>query len=54
MMFKVGNVDVDRYLDYWGSDTISPPKVVDKLEKRKELIRKKVWLFPTVNPGDPC
>lgn len=52
MMFKVGNVDVGRYLAYWGSDTISPPKVVDKLEKRKELIRKKVWLFPTVNPGE--
>ena len=40
MMFKVGNVDVDRYLDYWGSDTISPPKVVDKL-----FDPKKVWLF---------
>lgn len=52
MMFKIGNVDLGRYLDYWGSDTISPPKVVEKLEARKELIRKKVWLFPTVNPGE--
>ncbi len=52
MMFKIGNVDVARYLDYWGEDTISPPKVVKKLEARDELVRKKVWLFPTVNPGE--
>ena len=52
MMFKAGNVDVAAYLSYWGNDTISPPKVVDKLERRDELIRKKVWLFPTVNPGE--
>lgn len=52
MMFKIGNVDLVRYLDYWGADTISPPKVVEKLEARDELIRKKVWLFPTVNPGE--
>lgn len=52
MMFKIGNVDLTRYQDYWGADTISPPKVVEKLEARDELIRKKVWLFPTVNPGE--
>ena len=52
MMFKIGNVDVPRYLDYWGEDTISPPKVVSMLEARDDLLRKKVWLFPTVNPGE--
>ena len=52
MMFKVGNVDVARYLDYWGEDTISPPKVISMLEARDELVRKKVWLFPTVNPRE--
>ena len=52
MMFKMGNVDVPRYLAYWGEDTTSPPKVVSKLEARAELVRKKVWLFPTVNPGE--
>ena len=51
-MFKIGNVDIARYLKYWGNDTISPQKVVKKLEEREELIRKKVWLFPTVNPGE--
>ncbi|GMG81525.1 FAD-dependent oxidoreductase [Paralimibaculum aggregatum] len=52
MMFKIGNVDRERYLDYWGADTISPAKVIEKLERRDELLRKKVWLFPTVNPGE--
>ena len=52
MMFKVGNVDIARYLDYWGEDTISPPKVISMLEARDELVRKKVWLFPTVNPRE--
>ena len=52
MRFKIGNVDRERYLGYWGENTISPPKVVEKLERRDELLRKKVWLFPTVNPGE--
>jgi hypothetical protein len=52
MMFKIGNVDLDAYNAYWGADTICPPKVVEKLEARDELVRKKVWLFPTVNPGE--
>jgi hypothetical protein len=52
MMFKIGNVDMRRYVDYWGDDTISPQKVVDKLLARDSLLRKKVWLFPTVNPGE--
>ena len=52
MMFKIGNVDRERYLEYWGDNTISPPKVVEMLEARDELVRKKVWLFPTVNPGE--
>jgi hypothetical protein len=52
MMFKIGHVDLPRFLDYWGEDTISPPKVVAMLEARPDLVRKKVWLFPTVNPGE--
>ena len=52
MMFKIGNVDMAKYLSYWGQDTISPPKVVSMLEARDELLRKKVWLFPTVNLGE--
>ena len=51
MMFKIGNVDVPRYLAYWGEDTISPPKVISMLEARDELVRKKVWL---VSNGQPA
>ncbi|MBU2967096.1 FAD-dependent oxidoreductase [Amphritea sp. 2_MG-2023] len=52
MMFKVGNVHMEKYLAYWGENTISPPKVVSMLEAHDDLLRKKVWLFPTVNPGE--
>lgn len=52
MMFKIGNVNREKYLAYWGQDTISPAKVVSMLEAQDELLRKKVWLFPTVNPGE--
>ena len=52
MIFKVGNVNIPRYLNYWGQDTISPPKVVDMLMAEDRLLRKKVWLFPTVNSGE--
>ena len=45
MMFKVGNVNVARYLAYWGEDTISPPKVISMLEARDELVRKTVWFI---------
>lgn len=52
MMFKIGNVDRERYLQFWGENTISPAKVVSMLEVQDELLRKKVWLFPTVNPSE--
>ncbi len=52
MIFKVGNVDMPKYLKYWGADTISPPKVVNMLMAHDALLRKKVWLFPTVNQGE--
>ena len=51
MMFRIDNVDIDTYYDYWGNDTISPQKVVDLLIQDKNLPRKKVWLFPTSNNG---
>ena len=52
MIFKVGNINIPKYLDYWGQDTISPPKVVDMLMAEDQLLRKQVWLFPTVNEGE--
>jgi len=57
MIFRLGGVAVDRFLDYWGEDTICPPKVSDLLvgereAGRYELPRSKIWVFPTPRPGE--
>lgn len=57
MFFRLGNVNVDQYLDYWGDDTISPQKVVDLLKADDEsgnydLPRHKIWIFPTTRPNE--
>lgn len=57
MIFRVGNVDVDRYLDFWGEDTISPSHVIEALIDAEnsgeyELPRKKIWIFPTSRPNE--
>ncbi|AUL46009.1 FAD-dependent oxidoreductase [Bordetella trematum] len=57
MFFRLGNVDVPRFLDYWGDDTINPPKVSEAIEAadaaaRHALPRKKIWIFPTTHPRE--
>lgn len=56
MIFRLGGVDVDRFLDYWGPDTISPAKVIEQLiaadPAGQDLPRKKIWIFPTTRPGE--
>lgn len=57
MFFRLGQVDVPRFLAYWGEDTINPPKVSDAItradaDKRYDLPRKKIWIFPTTRPGE--
>lgn len=57
MIFRVGGVDVDRYLSHWGEDTISPPHVSAALAEAEEsegysLPRKKIWIFPTPRPNE--
>ncbi|CAD6535312.1 FAD-dependent oxidoreductase [Paraburkholderia sabiae] len=52
MFFRLGNVDCDRFLDAWGSDTICPPWVTERIrlanaEHRYTLPREKIWVFPT-------
>jgi hypothetical protein len=54
MMFRMNNVNRDRFLDFWGENTISPQKVIDLMLKVNEtgefdLPRTKVWLFPTTH-----
>lgn len=57
MFFRLGQVDIPRFLAYWGEDTINPPKVSEAIaradaEQRYALPRKKIWIFPTTRPGE--
>ena len=57
MIFRLGGVDVERFLDYWGPDTICSPAVSALLIRenqagRYNLPRAKIWLFPTPRPGE--
>jgi hypothetical protein len=57
MIFRLGGVDVDRFLRFWGPDTICAAKVTEMLVRenksgRYDLPRAKVWLFPTPRPGE--
>lgn len=51
-IFRLGNVDIEKFKAYWGKDTISPKKVINLLLKEDKLPRKKVWIFPTVRDGE--
>ena len=56
MFFRMAGVDMDKYLDYFGSDTICPPKVTENILKCNEagwdLPRHKIWIFPTTRPNE--
>lgn len=57
MIFRLGGVDVARFLDYWGPDTICAPEVGQMIRDadasgRYALPRSKIWLFPTPRPGE--
>lgn len=52
MIFRLGGVDVGRFKDYWGRDTISPDKVSEAMKKARSekgwsLPRLKIWVYPT-------
>ena len=57
MIYRLAGVDVKRFIDYWGDDTISPQKVIDMLiaERAKDpraYPRTKVWIFDTPRPNE--
>ncbi len=57
MIFRLGNVNVERFLEYWGADTISPPEITQGIAQahasgRYELPRAKIWIFPTPRPNE--
>ena len=57
MIFRLAGVDVERFLDYWGPDTICTPEFSERLIEANAsgayaLPRAKIWLFPTPRPGE--
>ncbi len=54
MIFRINGVDVERFLAFWGSDTISQQNTIDLLHKAEAdglaLPRKKIWIFDTPRP----
>ncbi|WP_257285660.1 FAD-dependent oxidoreductase [Endozoicomonas sp. SESOKO1] len=57
MFFRIGNVKMDTYLDFFGEDTICPPKVTEKIlalnaSGEYQMPRHKIWIFPTTRPNE--
>jgi len=51
MFFRIGNVDLERFWDAWGADTICPAWVTERIaaarERGLDLPRNKIWIFDT-------
>ncbi|MDO5550520.1 MAG: FAD-dependent oxidoreductase [Lachnospiraceae bacterium] len=57
MIFRLGGVDVKRFQEAWGQDTISPDWVTEKMKEANQkegyqMPRLKVWVYPTNRPGE--
>ncbi|WP_042374470.1 FAD-dependent oxidoreductase [Neobacillus jeddahensis] len=57
MIFRVGGVNVETFLRYWGNDTICSSEVtslIHSLNKsgKYDLPRSKIWVFKTSRPGE--
>ncbi|PVX72505.1 FAD-dependent oxidoreductase [Paraburkholderia unamae] len=56
MIFRLGGVDVARFLAAHGEDTIMPPAVSAQIAQANEagyrLPRAKIWMFPTPQPNE--
>lgn len=57
MIFRLGGVDVPRFVETYGPDTIMPMKVSQLIADasatgRYTLPRAKIWMFPTTRPNE--
>jgi len=56
MIFRIQNVDVQRFRAVYGDDTIMPPVISEAIRAAdpggRILPRTKIWLFPTTHPGE--
>lgn len=55
MFFRLGGIKSAEFWDYYGSDTICPNKVTEKINSAREaganLPRNKIWVFRTLQDG---
>lgn len=56
-MFNIADVDLDKFLKFYGDDTICPDKMTQQMKDlnssgEMKLPRNKIWIFPTVNSGE--
>ena len=51
MFFRLADVDIDEFNEYYGQDTICPPKLTDMIEQERRaganLPRSRIWVFRT-------
>lgn len=56
MFFRLGNVDTNTFIDFYGSDTICRPEVSEALAEEAaagaDLPRKKIWIFKSTRPNE--
>lgn len=56
MIFRLLGVDVNRFLNAYGSDTIMPAEVTEMIKSAGKggyaLPRSKIWMFPTTRQGE--
>lgn len=57
MFFRIGGVDTSTYFEYYGNDTICPPKVTESINSANasghyQLPRNKIWIFPTTHQNE--
>ncbi|MBL1120149.1 FAD-dependent oxidoreductase [Streptomyces sp. 110] len=56
MFFRIANVDMARYQDFYGEDTICGPEVSSRIETARleglDLPRSHIWMFNTTRPGE--
>ncbi len=56
MFFRIGNVDLERFWDAWGEDTICPAWITERIvaarDRGLDLPRNKIWIFDTGRAGE--
>jgi hypothetical protein len=57
MMFRLGGIDMGKFISYYGENTICPAEMTEKIDTvnrsgEYNLPRNKIWIFPTTRTGE--